>query len=77
MRHSKPVRLKTAPTGGESIYLFLEFTIVLKRVTPDEKLCWVSLSVYKQVLLDNQGSIVADRNSRLIVQPNLRTKITI
>jgi len=28
MRHSKPVRLKTAPTGGESVYLFLEFTIV-------------------------------------------------
>ena len=53
MRHSKPVRLETAPTGlfivslrinetlqtsavgnrtyrvGESVYLFLEFTIVL------------------------------------------------
>ncbi len=28
MRHSKPVRLKTAPTRGESVYLFLEFTIV-------------------------------------------------
>ena len=28
MRHSKPVRLETAPTGGESVYLFLEFTIV-------------------------------------------------
>ena len=27
MRHSKPVRLETAPTGGESVYLFLEFTI--------------------------------------------------
>ena len=38
MRHSKPVRLETAPTGpdksgskprGESVYLFLEFTVVL------------------------------------------------
>ena len=37
MRHSKPVRLQTAPTGpdksgskprGESVYLFLEFTII-------------------------------------------------
>ena len=36
MRHSKPVRLETAPTGpdksgskprDESVYLFLEFTI--------------------------------------------------
>ena len=27
MRHSKPVRLETAPTGGESVYLSLEFTI--------------------------------------------------
>ena len=27
MRHSKPVRLKTAPTGDESVYLFLEFII--------------------------------------------------
>ena len=36
MRHSKPVRLETAPTGpdklgskprGESVYLFLKFTI--------------------------------------------------
>ena len=27
MRHSKPVRLETAPTGGESVFLFLEFTI--------------------------------------------------
>ena len=28
MGHSKPVRLKTAPTGeGESVHLFLEFTI--------------------------------------------------
>ena len=26
MRHSKPVRLETAPTGGESVYLLLEFT---------------------------------------------------
>ena len=31
MEHSKPVRLKTAPTGGgESVYLFLEFTIILR-----------------------------------------------
>ena len=30
MRHSKPVRLETAPTRGESIYLFLEFTINTK-----------------------------------------------
>ena len=30
MGHSKPVRLKTAPTepGSESVDLFLEFTIV-------------------------------------------------
>ena len=28
MRHAKPVRLETAPTGGESVYLFLEFTII-------------------------------------------------
>ncbi len=28
MRHSKPVRLKTAPTGGEGVPLFFEFTIV-------------------------------------------------
>ena len=28
MRHSKSVRLETAPTKGESVYLFLEFTIV-------------------------------------------------
>ena len=29
MRHSKPAQLETAPTkyGGESVYLFLEFTI--------------------------------------------------
>ncbi len=27
MRHPKPVRLETTPTGGESVYLFLEFTI--------------------------------------------------
>ena len=28
MGHSKPVRLETAPTGeGESVHLFLEFTI--------------------------------------------------
>ena len=27
MRHAKPVRLETAPTGGESVYLFLELTI--------------------------------------------------
>ena len=26
MRHSKTVRLETAPTGGKSVYLFLEFT---------------------------------------------------
>ena len=41
MKHSKPVRLKTAPTGpdksgskprGESVHLFLEFTITIKRV---------------------------------------------
>ena len=25
---SAPVRLQTAPTGGESVYLFLEFTIL-------------------------------------------------
>ena len=24
---SAPVRLETAPTGGKSVYLFLEFTI--------------------------------------------------
>ena len=30
MRHAKPVRLETAPTGGESVYLFLEFTIILR-----------------------------------------------
>ena len=39
MRHSKPVRLETAPTGpdksgskprGESVYLFLEFTIIAR-----------------------------------------------
>ena len=39
MRHSKPVRLETAPTGpdksgskprGESAYLFLESTIILR-----------------------------------------------
>ncbi len=37
MRHAKPVRLETAPTGsdksgskpgGESIYLFLDFSIM-------------------------------------------------
>ena len=30
MRHSKPTQLETAPTkhGGESVYLFFEFTIV-------------------------------------------------
>ena len=27
MRHSKPVRFSTASTGGESVYLFFEFTI--------------------------------------------------
>ena len=27
MRHAKPVRLETAPTGGTSVHLFLEFTI--------------------------------------------------
>ena len=27
MRRSKPVRLQTAPTGGENVYLFLEFAI--------------------------------------------------
>ena len=32
MRHSKPVRVKTAPTGGESVYLFLEFTIDFNRL---------------------------------------------
>ena len=31
MRYSKPVRLETVPTGGESIYLFLEFTITAFR----------------------------------------------
>ena len=32
MRHAKPVRLKTAPTGGrESVFLFLEFTIIIDR----------------------------------------------
>ena len=30
MRHSKPAQLETAPTkhGGESVSLFLEFTII-------------------------------------------------
>ncbi len=30
MRHSKSARLETAPTkhGGESVYLFFEFTII-------------------------------------------------
>ena len=30
MRHSKPAQLETAPTkhGGESVYLFFEFTLV-------------------------------------------------
>ncbi len=28
MGHTKPVRLETASTGGESVYLFLEFTII-------------------------------------------------
>ena len=32
MRHSKPVRLETAPTKGKSVYLFLEFTISYKEV---------------------------------------------
>ncbi len=32
MRHAKPVRLETAPTGGESDYLFLGFTIKDKEV---------------------------------------------
>lgn len=34
MKHSKPVRLETAPTGGKSVYLFLEFSIIIphKRV---------------------------------------------
>ena len=27
MRHSKPVRLETAPTGWAKVYLFLDFTI--------------------------------------------------
>ena len=27
MKHSKPVRLETASTGGESVHLFLESTI--------------------------------------------------
>ena len=72
MRHSKPVQLKTAPTGpdksgsktrGESVYLFLEFTI-----------SWVSLySIYNQVLLNNRISSVLERDPRLTVQPNLRT----
>ena len=31
-----------------------------------------TLSVYKQVLLDNYTSIVLDRGSGLTVQPNLR-----
>ena len=35
MRHSKPVRLETAPTGGESVYLFLEFTIFGYRIKLD------------------------------------------
>ena len=34
MRHSKPVRLKTAPTGVESVDLFLEFTIIAKLCLP-------------------------------------------
>ena len=29
---SAPVRLETAPTGGASVYLFLEFTINLDRL---------------------------------------------
>ena len=35
MRYSKPVRLKTAPTGDESIYLLLEFTIIVLIVQPN------------------------------------------
>ena len=35
MRHSKLVRLETAPTGGESVYVFLEFTIN-ERKEPNE-----------------------------------------
>ena len=30
MRHPKPVRVETAPTKGEDVYLFLEFTINTK-----------------------------------------------
>ena len=41
---------------------------------PDEKLSLgFTLSVYKQVLLNGQTSIVLDRDFRLTVQPNLQT----
>ena len=34
------VRLETAPTGDESVYLFLEFTIVvIRKVRPLQKRC--------------------------------------
>ena len=51
MRHSKPVRLETAPTGviarlgnrtyraGESVYLFLEFTITAIRLDMRSEYC--------------------------------------
>ena len=56
MRHAKPVRLKTAPTGldksglkprGESIYLFLEFTINKKPTIENDLMVGCQSGNYK------------------------------
>ena len=55
MRHSKPVRLQTAPTRGESIYLFLEFTINTKtnplNPAPDKSGCTTYQGDFDKCLL--------------------------
>ena len=61
MKHSKPVRLKTACTQvrGESVYLFLEFTIVLVC-----EIVGVYIMLEAGISIEKRGT-VKDRKERL------------
>ena len=67
MGHSKPVRLQTAPTGpdksgskprSESVHLFLEFTIILRRGKMPRLRCKGQPAIYPPKSVKKRKTIV-------------------
>ena len=64
MKHSKPVRLETAPTKGESVYLFLEFTISTMQSFDFQSSTRV---VFGENTLDQLGNLTRELGARRVL----------